>query len=146
MAAGAWEVYDKFPLYLGDGTIALDTDAVVFALFLSTSNAGTLTNDNLADLTNEVSGNGYARDTTNTVTYTESAGVVTYDVTTDPVYTASGGSIVARRAVLFDDTPASPADPLICTCLLDATPADVTVVDGNTLTIQIAAAGIFTIS
>ena len=145
MAAGAWNVYDKFPLYMGDGTIDMDGDTFHVALFLSTSNAATLTNDELGDLTNEVSGSGYARDTSNTISWSESSGVITFDITTDPQYTASGGSITARFGVIFDDTPSSPADPLVAECLLDSTPADVTVTDGNTLTIQIAAAGVFTL-
>ena len=145
MAAGAWNVYDKFPEYMGDNTIDMDADSFVVALYTSASNAATLSNTVLANLTNEVTGNGYARDTTNTVTWGESGGVVTFDITTDPQYTASGGNITARFAVIYDDTPTSPADPLVCECLLDDTPADVTVTDGNTLTLQIAAAGVFTI-
>lgn len=146
MAAGPWTIYDKFPLYLGDGTIDMDADTFHVALYTSASNAGTLTNDNLVDLTNEVSGFGYARDTANTVSWSESAGVVTFDITTDPQFTASGGSITARFAVIIDDTPVSPADPLVCNALLDSAPADVTVTDGNTLTLQIASAGVFSIS
>lgn len=146
MAAGAWEIYDDFKLRIGDGTHDLDGHAFVVALYLSTSNAGTLSNSVLATLTNEVSGNGYARDTTNTITWTRSGATATFDITTDPQYTASGGSIVARRAVLYNDTPTSPADPLVATCLLDSAPADVTVTSGNTLTIVINALGVFTLT
>jgi hypothetical protein len=53
---------------------------------------------------------------------------------------------VARYAVIYDDTPTSPADPLVAYCLLDTSPADVTAVDTRTLTLQIAAGGIFTLA
>ena len=37
-------------------------------------------------------------------------------------------------------------DPIVCVCLLDTTPADVTATDTNTLTVQINASGVFTLS
>jgi hypothetical protein len=57
---------------------------------------------------------------------------------TDATWTASGGSIVARFAVIYEVT-----GNVVCYCLLDSTPADVTVTTGNTLTVQIAAGGVF---
>jgi hypothetical protein len=56
---------------------------------------------------------------------------VTVDFTTDPVWTASGGSIVARFAVLYES-----GGRVLAYCLLDSTPANVTATDGNTLTIN----------
>jgi hypothetical protein len=50
----------------------------------------------------------------------------------NPVWTASGGSIVARFAVLYKVS----SDDVMAYCLLDATPADVTVTTGNTLTLD----------
>jgi hypothetical protein len=82
-----------------------------------------------------VAGNGYARQTLANQTWVRSTNTVTFNAD-DVVYTASGGSIVARYFVLFDDTPTSPLDPLICYGLLDQTPLDVTATDGNTLTVQ----------
>jgi hypothetical protein len=65
----------------------------------------------------------------------------------DPVWTASGGSIIARFGVLYGSgTLNGHVDPLLAVCLLDTTPADVTSTTGNTLTIQINAAGVFTTS
>ena len=146
MTASAWATYDMFPEYLGDGTIDMDGDTFHVALFQSTSNCATLTHSVLADLDNEVSGNGYSRDTSNTVTWGNSSGTTTFDITTDPQFTASGGTLAARFAVIFDDTPSSPADPLVCVSLLDTTPADVSVSDGSTLTLTINASGVFAIS
>jgi len=35
---------------------------------------------------------------------------------------------------------------VLCYCLLDSTPADVTTTDGNTFTVQINASGVFTLT
>ena len=65
---------------------------------------------------------------------------VTVDCT-DATWTASGGSIVARYAVIYEV-----GGNVLCYCLLDSTPADVTVTDTNTLTVTINASGLFTLS
>jgi hypothetical protein len=148
VAADAWDVFDKFKEYTGDGTIDLDGDTFKIVLCSSTSNAATQTLQLYASLTEELStANGYTNGgaALTSVTWTESAGTVTFD-SADPSWTASGGSITARFAVVYDDTPTSPADPLCFSCLMDNSPADVTVTDGNTLTIQIHANGYFQVS
>lgn len=146
MAAGAWKLYESAKEFLADGRIDLDTHSFKVALFLSSSNCNTLSHDELADLTNEVAnGAGYTTGgaTLASVTWNRSGGTVTFDAA-DPVWTASGGPITARFAVIYDDTDAS--DALLAVCLLDVTPADVTATDGNTFTIQMNASGIFTLS
>lgn len=148
MAASAWRKYDSFPEYMGDNTIDMDNDTFKMALYLSTSNAATVTTNTVkADLTNEHSNaNGYTTGgVTVAATWAHSGGTTTFDVA-DGAWTASGGTITARFAVIYDDTPTSPADPLACYSLLDTTPADVSVTDGNTLTVQINASGVFTIT
>ena len=62
----------------------------------------------------------------------------------DPVWTASGGSITARFAVIIDGSHAS--NIAIAVCKLDAADADVEATTGNTLTITQDAAGMFTLS
>ena len=58
-------------------------------------------------------------------------------VSADEVFTASGGSIGPfRYVVLYDDTPTSPADPLVG--YLDYG-TNLTVTDGNTFTVDINA-------
>ena len=145
MAAGAWTIYNEFKLTLGNKTVDLTNDAFKIALFQSTSNAGaaTLSTAQYATLTNQVSGtNGYTTGGTSVaVTWTRSTGTCTYD-TADASWTASGGSITGRFAVLYDNTTAN--KDLVAYMLLDSTPADVTVTDGNTLTIQVA--NVFTLS
>jgi len=132
MAAGAWTLPNSARTDLLNGTFDLDTDTFKVALFLSTSNIGS-GSTTYAGLTNEHSNaNGY---TTGGITVSPLvlAGTtsVTVDFTTDPVWTASGGSIVARFAVLYES-----GGRVLAYCLLDSTPADVTVTTGNTLTIN----------
>lgn len=146
MAAGKWKLYDTAKLKIAQGIIDLDTHTFKMALFLSTSNCNTLTHDELADLTNQVAnGNGYTTGgvALSNVVVSNSSGTISFD--SDPTtWTASGGSIVARFAVIYDDTVAG--DPLLCVCLLDTTPADVTATDTNDLTITPNASGYFTMS
>lgn len=102
-----------------------------------------------ADLTNELStANGYINGgaTLASVTWNQSGGTATFDAA-DTTWTASGGSIVARRAVLRSiGTFNGQVDPLVASILLDTTPADVTTTIGNTLTLQWNASGIFTLA
>ena len=144
MAAEAWKMYNTAREYIGDGTIDLDDHVFKELLVTSAYTPNFETHTVLADITNELSGNGYARFTL-TQTWVRVTTTVTLD-TNDSTYTAAGGAITARRAVVFDDTPSSPADPLLCASLLDTTPADVSVSDGNTLTIARHASGMFTLT
>lgn len=147
MAAGKWKCYAQAKLALANGEIDLNAHSFKINLYLSTSNCDTLTtHDALADLTNQVATNfGYTQDTKAvTIATSETGGTVTVDETTNPVWTASGGSITARFAVIYDDTHANKIP--LCVCLLDTAPADVTATDGNTFTITMNASGLFTIS
>lgn len=140
-------MYAKAKLALANGEIDFDTHAFKINLYLSSSNCDTLTaHDQLSDLTNQVAtAFGYTQDTKAvTITTADASGTITIDETTNPVWTASGGSITARFAVIYDDTHAN--DIPVFVCLLDTTPADVTATDGNTLTITMNASGVVTLS
>lgn len=149
MASDNWRRYNKFPEYMGDGSMDMDDDTFNVALFLSTSNCATLTHDDYADLDNEHANQyGYVTkgQALDSVTWAESSGTITFD-SANEVFTASGGSIICRFAVIFDDTMTSPvADGLVAFSLLDNTPLDVTVTTGNTLTISMHTSGILTLS
>lgn len=149
MAANAWKLYDTFKLYLGNTGIDMDTNAFKMALFQSTSNCATLTNDVYGDLTNEVANaNGYTTGgvSLTTLSWANSSGTITWDCD-NAVWTASGGSITARFAVIYcNDTVGGIVKPLVGFSLLDNTPADVTATAGNTLTIALNASGVFTLS
>jgi hypothetical protein len=151
-AAGKWKLYDFAKKYIGDGTHDMDATANwTIALYLSTSNANTLSVGTgiLADLTNEhANANGYTTggQALTGETWTRSGSTLTFDAD-NPVWTASGGPITARFAVIYANATLNGiVKPLLCVCLLDTAPADVTASDGNTLTITFNASGILTLS
>lgn len=138
------QLYNRSMFNVQDETTAqgidLANDTIKVALFLSTSNAATLTNENFGDLTNEVAtAFGYVAGgvTLTSQTVTVDGNVVEFD-SADVVFNASGGSITGRFYVLYSDTPTNKS--LIGVALMDDTPADVTVTDGNALTLTPTAA------
>lgn len=139
-------VYDSFKRDLQNGTIDLDGDTWIMGLATSTYTPNVATHETVSDITNEVTGNGYSRQTLTGVALTEPVGGTWQFDSADAVFTASGGSIVARVYFIFDDTPTAPADPLFCYGELDVTPADVTTTDSNTLTLQVNASGYYRLS
>lgn len=142
MAAGNWTFTDASRTDMLNGTYDLDTDTFLMALFLSTSNIGAASTT-YAGVTNEhANANGYTTGGISLGALTLSGTTtVTVDETTDPVWTASGGSITARFAVIYKS-----AGRVLCYCLLDNTPADVTATNGNTLTVAFHDSGIFTLA
>lgn len=144
MAAGAFVVTNAIKERIGNAEINFDTDTFKVRLYASTSNLAA-TSDDATAVTNELStANGYtAGGVAVTPTWTRSTGTCTFDIS-DPSWTASGGSIVARFAAVIDET--TTPDRVVAFCLLDNTPADVTTTTGNTLTIQISASGVFTLA
>jgi len=142
MAAGTWLFTNTGRTSLLNGTFDLDTDTFYMALFLSTSNLAAASTT-YAALTNEhANANGYTTGgkTMGTLDLSGTT-TVTVDDAADQVWTATGGSIVARFAVIYES-----GGNVLCYCLLDSTPADVTVTTGNTLTIALNASGIFTLA
>lgn len=143
MAAGAWTANAGTRTKILDGTFDFDSDTFKVALF----NSSWVTTTQTYSTTNELStANGYTQGGLDIGTL-ELTGTTTVKITetgTTIEWTASSGSIVARYAVLYDDTAAS--NDIVCYCLLDSTPADVTVTDGNTLTITPHASGIISLS
>ena len=80
-----------------------------------TNSAPSAGNTVKADITEITAGNGYsAGGITLTVTSSAQSGGTYKLIITDPVITASGGAIAAfRYLVIYNDTPTSPADPLV---------------------------------
>lgn len=141
MAAGAWTFPNTARTDLLDGTFDIDSDTWKMALFLSTSDLGA-SSEAYASVTNEhASGNGYTTGGESITLALSGTTTVTVDISSDPTWTASGGSIVARFACIYEVS-----GNVLCYCLLDNTPADVTVTDGNTLTVAAHASGVFTLS
>ena len=141
MSAGEWTFTNGGRTSLLDGTIVPGVDTFKMALFLSTSDLGAASTT-YAGVSNEhADGNGY---TTGGIACTIAlSGTTTLkiDSTTNPVWTASGGSIVARFAALYEV-----GGNILCYVLLDSTPADVTATTGNTLTVTIHTSGLFTLA
>jgi len=141
MAAGAWTFTNTGRTSLLNGTFDVDSDTYKMALFLSTSNIAASTTT-YAGLTNEhANANGYTTGGIAVALTLAGTTTVTVDITTDPVWTASGGSIVARFAVIYEV-----GGNVLCYCLLDNAPADVTATTGNTLTVAAHASGVFTLA
>lgn len=142
MAAGAWTFPNGARTKLIDGTFDIDTDTWKMALLLSTSNIGAASTTH-AGVTNEhANANGYTTGGIAIVLTLSGTTTVTVDIQTDPVWTATGGSITARWAEIYEV-----AGNVLCYCLLESVgPADVTATDGNTLTVAANASGVFTLA
>lgn len=146
MAAGKWKLYNTAKEKIGQALIDLDGHSFKCALFTSTSNANTLTNTLLGDLTNQVSnGNGYTTNgvTLTSVTWTNSSGTITFDGDI-PQWLASGSGFSFKYAVIFDDTVAF--DPLLAVCDLNVGGGNLTANSSDFVTITIPASGIFNLS
>ncbi len=130
MAAGTWTFPNGSRTKMIDGTFDIDSDTWKMGLFLLTSNIGAASTT-YAGVTNEhANANGY---TTGGIAITltlSGTTTVTVDIQTDPVWTASGGSITARFAVIYEV-----GGNVLTYCLLDSAPADVSATDGNTFTV-----------
>lgn len=141
MAAGAWTFTNAARTNLLNGTFDIDSDTWKMALLLSTSNIGA-SSTTFAGVTNEhANDNGYTSGGASITLNLSGTTTVKVDIGTDPVWTASGGSITARYAVIYEV-----GGNVLCYCLLDDAPADVTATDGNTLTVAAHANGVFTLS
>lgn len=141
-ATGTLVMYQSWIDKQGEA-VNMATDTFIVGLTSSSYTPSASTHDEVADITNELSGSGYSRQTLAGCTFTQTAGVAKFDCN-DAVFTASGGTITGRYFFIFDDTVAG--DPLVGYGLLDVTPADVAVTDGNTLTVQWNASGIYTLT
>jgi len=132
----AFNKFNQFVEDVAHGVHDLETDQIVVALCAS-ANAPVATNAVLADLTQIAYTNLSSRNVT-TTSSAETSG--TYKLTlTDLVLTASGGSVAAfRYIVLYNDTPTTPADPLIGWYDYGS---DLTLNDTETLTIDFDDAG-----
>ena len=138
----AYNKFNAFVEHLAEGVHNLAGDTLRVAL-CAAANAPVAGNSVLADLTEIAYTNLSARDLTVSASAQTSG---TYKLTiADLVLTAGGGSVATfRYVVIYNDTPTSPADPLIC--WFDKG-ADVSLSDGETLTIDFDDAnGLFQLS
>lgn len=143
MAAQAWKLYTRAIKKIGNGTIDLP-GAVRIALVGSAGNFATATLSLFGSITDQVtSGNGYSSSgkTLASEAWTVSGTGVKFDVA-DPLWTATGGAINSiKAAVLFMSGASAGACHLLAYASLTSTAFNVS--SGNTLTIQMASAGVF---
>lgn len=133
--------YNKFNVFVEDQFEGVhDWDGHTFKVML-TNSAPSATNSVKADLTEISAGSGYtAGGTATTITTSRSTGTFKA-VGTDVVFTASGSVGPFRYAVLYNDTPTSPADPLVAWWDYGSS---VTLASGETFTVDFDATnGIF---
>jgi len=129
--------YNKFNQYVLDLTNGVhDWDAHAFKLML-TNTAPVATNSVLADLTEITAANGYTAGGAATTITTSAASGTAKAVGTDVTWTASGGTIGPfRYVVLYNDTPTSPANPLVAWWDYGSS---LTLADGDTFTADVNA-------
>jgi hypothetical protein len=104
--------FNAFVENLAEKVHNLGSDTLKVAL---TNTAPSASNSTFSDITEISAGSGYTAGGTAATISSSSQTSGTYKlVLADVVFTASGGSIGPfRYAVLYNDTPTSPADPLI---------------------------------
>lgn len=104
--------FEAFTEHLAEKVHDLNADTLkVYLSNAAPSTSGDAVKADLAEITAE---NGYSAGGADVQNATSRAGGVTSITGTDVVITASGGTVGPfRYAVLYNDTPTSPADPLI---------------------------------
>ena len=130
--------YNKFQQFaedLGKGVHQLHAAGHTLKVYLTNNTPDAAADAVKADLAGIAESNGYTEtDVQND--YTESGGTGTL-TGTDVVITASGGSVGPfRYAVIFNDTPTSPADPLVCWWDYGSS---ITLSDGESFTVDFGA-------
>ena len=148
MTANAWQVFDVFYESLGGEDHDLNgADTIKVALIDSnwTPNTATDVTFSVIDANELGTENGYtAGGATAVMAWSAATGTLTCD-TADVTWTATDAGITARYAVVWNSS-AGDTNDLICYCLLDNTPADVTAAAGVDFKINMNASGLFTIA
>jgi len=134
--ASTTSLFNNARQLIGGGDLDLNGGGTFKLALVSSSYTPDLDNhDYFNDITNELStANGYTAGgaTLTSVTLTKGTNKSIFS-SAYVEWTASGGSIAARRAILYLSTGNTSTSALIASILLDNTPADVTATDGNKL-------------
>lgn len=142
MAASAWLLYNEAKKYIGNGTVQLGVTALKLKLCTSASNASTFTLSTFASVNNEISARGgYVAGgrTLGGLAWTVGASAKQYKFdSTDLVFTASGSSLVNVKFAVIGVSGGK------ALCWSKLSTAQFTITSPNTLTIQMASTGIFT--
>lgn len=138
--------FNKFQQFVEDlakgvHNFTADANCTVTVALCNAANAPVATNSVLANLT-QISYTNLSSRVVTGITAEHTTGTVTFTAN-DLVLTASGGAVAAfRYIVLYNDDPTSPADPLIGWYDYGS---DLTLADGETLTIDFGASGFGTL-
>ncbi len=154
MAAGAWKFWTESKVKLcNSDALGIDLATGPFRMLLfdvgasATISATTITiQSEISATTNEVSGGRYVAGglSLSGVTWASSGTDAKFDFT-DPIWTASGSAMSnVKYAVIVKSITAITSGFLLCYSTLSTSEFDITV--GNTLTVQLAAAGCFTLA
>jgi hypothetical protein len=141
--------FNKFNQFVQDvcsGVHQLQTGTSHVLKVALTNSAPTAANSVIADITQVANGNGYTTGgaTVGTITGAQTSGTMKVTGGTDPVFTATGSVGPFRYAVLYNDTPTSPLDPLIGWWDYGSS---VTLLTGETFTVDIDQTnGLFTLA
>ena len=131
--------HNSFVELMAEKAHNLGADVLTLAL-TTNANAPVAGNTVLANLT-QISYTNLSTRNLTTAASAQTAGTYKLDFN-DLVLTASGGSVAAfQYVVIYDDTPTSPADPLVC--WFDYGSA-LTLASGETLTLTFHANGLYT--
>lgn len=136
----AFNKFNAFTEHLAEKVHNLGSDALTIAL---TASAPVAANSVLADLT-PISYTNLSSRVLTVASSLQTSGVYKLTIN-DLVLTASGGAVAAfRYVVIYNDTPTSPADPLIGWYDYGSS---LTLADGETLTLDFdGSAGVLTIT
>ena len=151
MAASAWTVFNAAKHNLGLGNIDLSGDTINIGLFRTSASAileSTISTHASIGSFTASSSNGDYKEALGSLVWTgsDSANDPTryWDVA-DPVFTASSAAIsTVRYAVIWTSGASAGASKLVCYAALST--AEFDVASSNTLTVQMAAGGVFTLT
>lgn len=138
----AFNKFNQFVKDMADKVHNLGADSLKIML---TDVAPVATNTVKANITDISAGNGYTAGGSVAAYISDAQASGTYKLILSPVvFTAAGGSIAQfRYAVLYNDTPTSPAKPLIGWYDYGA---EINVTNGNSFTVALdPTAGVFTL-
>ena len=145
MAASAWAMFPRGKHHIGTQTLSAGTYRLSLFKDAASTNLSLDTITTWASIGNEAGGGGYSATALASLAWTAggSADQQKWDAA-DIVITASGSNITSvRYAVIYLSTSAGGGLPI---CYAALSSANFTVSNGNTLTIQLAATAIFTLT
>ena len=136
----AYVKYETFIQNLADKVIDFYGATDTYKAVIHTDAPVVATDATVADLTQISGSNGYTTGGSSIAFNSTRTGGTITATATDVTWTASGGNLGAsttgRYVSVYDDTPTSPADPLVCSFDYGAT---FTVADGESFTLDFGA-------